>query len=77
VNNELIVKICNAAGTPRDKGAGILLHAKVGYKVKEGDLLLEIYSNSESRLSKAHAIALKNNPIVCEGMLIERISDLT
>jgi len=77
VDNSQIVKICNAAGTPRDKGAGILLHAKVGYKVKAGELLLEIYSNSESRLSKAHAIALKNNPIVCEGMLIERISDLT
>jgi AMP phosphorylase len=77
VNNEKIVKICATAGTPRDKYAGILLHAKVGYKVKEGDLLLEIYSSSESRLSAAHAFAIKNNPMTVEGMLIKKVSDLT
>jgi AMP phosphorylase len=77
VDNSQIVKICNAAGTPRDKGAGILLKAKVGYKVEAGDLLFEVYSNSESRLSAAHAFALKNNPMTVEGMIIKKVSDFT
>ncbi|MFX1519902.1 MAG: AMP phosphorylase [Promethearchaeota archaeon] len=76
VDNEKIVKICNIAGTPRDKQAGMLLKAKVGYKVTSGDVLFEIYSSSETRLSKALAFASKNNPIVCEGMLIKRVSEL-
>ncbi len=53
ISNRDIVTIAKLAGAPFDKGAGILLHKKLGEKVKRGDVLMTIYSNSEEKLGEA------------------------
>lgn len=71
VDNMAITMIARAAGAPEDKGAGVYLHVKTGYRVNKGDPILTIYSNSESRLNEAVALAAKYSPIVVEGMLLK------
>ncbi len=71
VYNRAITLIARAAGAPHDKGAGVLLHVKRGHKVRKGDVLLEIYSNSETRLDEALKLVSKVRPITIEGMLLE------
>jgi AMP phosphorylase len=73
VDNNAIKDIARAAGSPVDRGAGIKLHAKRGYIVKKGDPLIEIYAESESKLSEAQAQAMKLQPITVEGMLLGKI----
>jgi len=73
VDNIAISQIAKAAGAPSMKGAGIVLHGKIGYKVKEGDPLLTIYSESETKLSKAYSLVLTLKPITVEGMILHRV----
>ncbi|MEM4446314.1 MAG: AMP phosphorylase [Candidatus Jordarchaeales archaeon] len=75
VDNEAVKLIARAAGAPADKGAGVVLRFKRGYKVSKGDTLLEIYSGSEHRLSKALELAYSLIPVRVEGMLLGRISE--
>ncbi len=71
VYNKPLTIIARAAGAPVDKGAGILLHVKRGHKVKEGQVLMEIYSNSAPRLQEATKLVSTLKPISIEGMLLE------
>jgi AMP phosphorylase len=73
VDNNAIKNIARAAGSPIDKGAGIKLHAKRGYIVKKGDPLIEIYAESEGKLSEAQALTMKMEPITVEGMLLGKV----
>ncbi len=75
VDNSSIKEIALAAGAPEEKGAGILLHAKVGYKVEKGEPLMTIYAERESKLTEAYNIAMRTKPITVEGMLLRRIPD--
>lgn len=74
VDNIAIREIARAAGAPKDKGAGVLLHAKRGYKVRKGDKLMEIYAERSTKLHDAVKILNKRIPIVVEGMLLKVIS---
>ena len=60
VNNSGIVDLARSAGAPKDKGAGILLHKKVGDIVKKDDALLTIYSEKSSKLTSALKIEEKH-----------------
>jgi AMP phosphorylase len=71
VYNRPITTIARVAGAPIDKGAGVKLYVKRGHKVKKGDILMEIYSNSETRLDEALKLVNKLKPITIEGMLLE------
>lgn len=73
IDNEAVKLIARAAGAPTDKGAGIVLKFKRGYKVSRGDALLEIHSGSEYRLSKAVELASSLIPVRVEGMLLGRV----
>ncbi len=73
VSNKSIVKIARAAGAPRDKGAGILLHRKKSEKVEKGEKIFTIYADSKVKLEEAVKIAKSLAPLQIEGMLLERI----
>jgi len=74
VNNAIINQIAKIAGCPNSKKAGVEIFKKQGAKVKEGDLIFKIYSESESKLQKAEKIYNSTGgPIILGGMLIERI----
>ncbi|MEM1586771.1 MAG: AMP phosphorylase [Candidatus Bathyarchaeia archaeon] len=52
IDNSMIVDAARLAGAPRDKGAGILLHKKIGDNVLKGEPLVTIYAERASRLEK-------------------------
>ncbi|MHA2253809.1 MAG: hypothetical protein ACXAD7_25880 [Candidatus Kariarchaeaceae archaeon] len=54
----------------------MILHAKQGEFVHEGDPLFTIYSNSESRLSLALQTSNSMPPYTIEGMIIRRIGSI-
>ncbi len=53
VDNRMVNNVARAAGAPKDKGAGLILHAEKGDKVKPGDKLFEIVAESEAKLDFA------------------------
>lgn len=77
VHNHAVVNIARAAGAPRDKGAGLLLKKSKGYKVTAGEVLFEIYAESKYKLDEAERVARRSNPVMIEGMLIERIPSIS
>ncbi len=74
ISNKLITNVAKEAGAPKDKMAGVLLHAKTGHKVEKGEALYTIYSSSEERLNAAVNLARRTYPVRVEGMLLKRIS---
>ncbi len=53
IDNTSLVEIARLAGSPKDKGAGILLHKKIGDQVKKGDPLFTIYAERSVKLQRA------------------------
>ncbi len=74
VNNALINQIAKAAGCPYSKSSGVEVIKKQGARIKEGDLVFRIYSETQSKLKRAEKIYNSTGgPIVLGGMMIERI----
>jgi len=78
MSNEDIAKIAKEAGAPKDKGAGLLLKAKLGDTVKKGQILLEIFAERSPKLESALKLADRLQPIGLskkpgDRMLIEKI----
>ena len=73
VNTEAIVQIARVAGTPKEKGAGMILHAKLGDAVTKGSTLFDIYAERNSKLEDALALAKKLEPIVLSRKPEERM----
>ncbi len=55
INNKKISKLAFILGAPNDKAAGLYLHKKVGEKVSKGEVLYEMFSNSELKLKYGKA----------------------
>ena len=76
IDNHSIVEISRAAGTPKDKGAGMLLKKKTGDSVRRGETLFEIYAQKNYKLERALKIA-KECRVMGVGkkfdMLLEKI----
>lgn len=62
MDNNLLVEIARAAGSPKDKKAGVLLHKKIGEKVNKGETILEIYSEKATKLGLAEKILQEEKP---------------
>ncbi|MEA4977360.1 MAG: AMP phosphorylase [Methanomassiliicoccaceae archaeon] len=74
IKNKDIVAVAKAAGSPNDKGAGLLLFRKKGQRVEAGEVLMEIYADNEAKLQRAMVLAERYQPVDIEGMLIKRMS---
>jgi AMP phosphorylase len=59
-----LVRIARIAGTPKEKGAGILLHAKLGENVRKDGVLFEIYAERSGKLQAALELAEQLSPVV-------------
>jgi len=53
INNSSVAEVAKAAGCPKDAGAGILLHKKIGDVVGEGEPLFTIVAERGSNLRRA------------------------
>ncbi|MGE5601379.1 MAG: AMP phosphorylase [Clostridia bacterium] len=76
VDNNLLVEIVRAAGAPKDKRAGILLHKKIGEKVKKGDPVVEIYSEKSTKLGLAEKIINETRSFGIGDRMEMRIRDV-
>ncbi len=63
INNKKINSLARIAGCPVDKTAGLYLHYHVNDKLKKGDKVLTIYSESRARLNQAVAFYQREKPI--------------
>lgn len=75
--NKRLVELARMAGAPADKKAGVIIHKKMGERVKKGEPLITICSNSDWELESAVKDAKRQMPIVVEGMLLERYPRIT
>jgi AMP phosphorylase len=73
INNRAIIKIARSAGSPRDKGAGIMLRFKKGECTEKGVALLTIYADNKRKLDDAKTLASKLQPIRVEGMILGEV----
>ncbi|ABM80251.1 AMP phosphorylase [Hyperthermus butylicus] len=71
IDNRAISLAARAAGAPEDKGAGIQLHVKTGYRVRKGDPLLTIYASSDTRLHEAVRLLDEYNAVLIEGVVVK------
>jgi AMP phosphorylase len=75
-DNKRIVEIARIAGAPIDIGAGVWIHRKKGETVRKGEPLITIFADKSWKLTNALKSAEKDNPIIVEGMLLERVQTL-
>ncbi len=73
-----LVRIAREAGTPKEKGAGIVLRAKLGATVHKDSILFEIYAERLSKLTAALELANKLQPIILskkpeEKMILDQV----
>jgi AMP phosphorylase len=64
IYNKTISRIARVAGAPLNKGAGIYLHKHVKNKVKKGEKLFTIYSESTQKLNFAREVLKNTNGFV-------------
>jgi len=77
VSNSSIIQIARAAGAPKEKGAGIILHVKRGRKVTAGQKILEVYAERSVKLQDAVHVLESNPPVIIEGMLLKTVPERT
>jgi len=63
IDNKKINSIASVAGSPMDKGSGIYLYCHKGDKLKKGEKILTIYSDSKIRLENALGLYNQLKPI--------------
>ncbi len=78
IDNKKIAAIARAAGAPKDKGAGVLLHAKVGERVGTDELIFEIFAEKDHKRKAALDLAKEIKPFTIirnfeKEVLIEKV----
>jgi len=66
INSSKLVETARSAGAPKDKGAGVVLHKKIGDTVHQGEKLLSLYAEKSGKLEKAREI-LQQEKVVMIG----------
>jgi AMP phosphorylase len=65
VRNKIISKIARIAGAPKDKEAGLYLYKHIGERVKKGEWLFSIYSDTKDKLEyAAHVLDTEDAMII-------------
>ncbi len=64
IDNKKISFLARMAGCPLDKKSGVYLHFNTGDKIKSGDKVITVYSESQSRLEDAIEYYNSEKPII-------------
>ena len=80
LSTEDIVRVAREAGAPKEKGAGMVLHAKLGDTVHKDGVLFEIYAERSSKLASALELAKQLSPVVltkkpAEKMILDQVPE--
>ena len=73
ISCEGVAQIAREAGAPKEKGAGVVLKAKLGDSVRVGSVLFEVYAEREGKLSSALELAERIQPFVLSRKAEERM----
>jgi AMP phosphorylase len=76
VDNRLVSDLARRAGAPKDVGAGLYLHRRVGQSVEAGDDLFTLYAEKEDKLDDARSLEQRTETVRVRGRdeaLVERI----
>ncbi len=73
IDNKAISRVCRALGSPALKTAGIEINVSVGEKVKKGDVLYTMYTDSKEKLEFALEQAKQFTVVEIERIIIESI----
>lgn len=76
VKNKALIQIARLAGAPKEHGSGLIVHHKRGDRIAAGESVLTIHAESQFNLDQAIALARRTNPIIVEGMLLERMPEV-
>jgi len=80
VDNAAVAMAARLAGAPRDKGAGVELHVKLGSVVKPGDPLFTVYSERATGLQAAEEFVEAAPPVVVgrpgSEMLVKKLVEV-
>ncbi|SEO96852.1 AMP phosphorylase [Halogranum amylolyticum] len=63
VDNRLVSDVARRAGAPKDKGAGMVLHCRVGDKIGVGDSLFTVHAESKEKLADAERLVERSETI--------------
>ena len=79
IDNSALVEVARAAGSPKDKGAGVILYKKLGDRVAKDEKLFTVYSEKQQKLERVRKLIDSNN-IIGVGermeMLINRVKEI-
>jgi AMP phosphorylase len=80
LSTEDIVRVAREAGAPKEKGAGMILHAKLGDTVHKDAVLFEIYAERSSKLASALELANRLSPVLltkkpAEKMILDQVPE--
>jgi AMP phosphorylase len=73
LSTDSIVRVARLAGAPKEKGAGVVLHAKLGESVRKDGVLFEVYAEKASKLEAALELANQLKPIVLSSKPEEKM----
>jgi len=73
MRNDQLTELARTLGAPEDKGAGILLYKKKGYKVKKGETLFTMFAENEEKLSNALRKLKKMEPIIIRDKFSQKV----
>ena len=64
INNRTLARLAKLAGAPDAKSAGVMLHARLGDDVAQGQMLMTVHAEAEGELAYALEFAAANPDIV-------------
>jgi AMP phosphorylase len=78
ISSDSIVQVAREAGAPKEKGAGVVLKAKLGDAVRKGSVLFQVYAERAGKLESALQLAESLQPFVLsrkpeERMLLDQV----
>ncbi|MCS7113068.1 MAG: AMP phosphorylase [Nitrososphaerota archaeon] len=80
IDNNRLVEVARSLGAPKDKGAGVELHKKVGDAVKPGDPLFTLYAEKEYKLDYTMDKIEEEGTFIGVGgymdMLIQKVEEI-
>jgi AMP phosphorylase len=73
IDNKMLSRLARAAGSPADNGAGVHLYVEKGDMIQKGDPLMDIYSNSESKLGVALKVLKEYETVEFEKVVLDTL----
>lgn len=79
INNNELVQLARLAGAPKDQGAGVVIHKKIGDTVSVGEKIYTVYATKRTKLSEAERTVANTRVFGISDrteMLIEEIKEV-